>query len=102
MKNTSLHTNQARCRSMCSLCLVLLVAACITAPASSNGTPTATGSAQVATSHAYHEYTSTVFAVSWSSYGTHIASASQDGTARVWDAMSGRHILPHLQLRGIS
>lgn len=40
--------------------------------------------------NAFHEHTSTVFAVAWSPDGTRIASGSNDDTAQVWDASTGR------------
>jgi WD40 repeat protein len=93
MRKTSLPTYQARCRSMRSLCLVVLVAACTTAPASSHGLPTASGSAQVATISAYRGHTGTVFAVAWSPDGTRIASEGNDGTIQVWEASRGYRLL---------
>jgi WD40 repeat protein len=68
--------------------LLLLVVACTNAPASSHGSPTATGSALPATITTYHRHTSTVFAVAWSPDGTRIAS----GGNQVWDARTG-HLL---------
>jgi hypothetical protein len=69
MRKTSLPTHQARCRSMHSLYLVLLVAACSNMPAPPSVTAAASEPAPAATISTYHGYTSTVFAVAWSPDG---------------------------------
>ena len=94
MRETSMHTNYALCRSIrwVGLSLFLLVAACTTDPAVPSGSPMATGSTRSATITAYHGHTSTVFAVAWSPDGTLIASGSNDSTFQVWDARTG-HLL---------
>jgi WD40 repeat protein len=40
----------------------------------------------------YTGHSSYVSAVAWSPDGTHIASASGDGTVQVWDALTGGHV----------
>ena len=85
MRKTSLPMRQADSRSLRLLCLglFLLVAACITAPVPSHGSPMATRPAKPATMTAYHGQTSTVFAVAWSPDGTRIASGGNDSTVQV-------------------
>lgn len=43
----------------------------------------------------YDGHASWVVAVAWQPGGTHIASAGGDGTARVWDAMTGESLLTY-------
>ncbi len=41
----------------------------------------------------YHGHAAAVRQVTWSPNGTRLASASQDGTAHIWDATSGKQLL---------
>ena len=66
--------------------ILLLLAACTNAPASSAVTPTAGGPTQRAAITAYHGHTSMVFAVAWSPDGTRIASGGADTIVHLWTA----------------
>jgi WD40 repeat protein len=103
-------------KGMTGLALTAALAACRASPASSIGaTPTiaptkaatpaaaptqAATSAPITTLFTYKGHTDTVNEVAWAFASTLIASASDDGTARIWNWTSGKTLLTYTGMNG--